>query len=95
MSIPNLIINGAPVPLDEIVWVERRPCGCLVSAVVAVGASQVLATAGQVRDYWHPTEADRRRADAARLTVEPVTAARYRREFRTRWHCDQHATPAL
>ncbi|MFF9309967.1 hypothetical protein ACF1BS_03560 [Streptomyces sp. NPDC014748] len=63
--------------------------------MVAVGASRVLATAGQARDYWHPTEADRRHADAARLTVEPVTAGRYRREIPDRWRCHQHASPTL
>ncbi|NEA52373.1 hypothetical protein [Streptomyces sp. SID10815] len=93
MSTPTLVIDGKLVPLDDVIWLERRPCGCVVSAVVAVVDERVLADADQVRQHWHPTEAERQQADAAGLTVEPVTGARYRREFRGRWRCDQHATP--
>ncbi|NED73347.1 hypothetical protein G3I51_13540 [Streptomyces sp. SID9944] len=91
MTIPALVIDGTPTPLDDVIWLERRPCSCVVSAAVAVVDGRVLATADEVREHWHPTEGDQRRADAAGLTVEPVTAARYRREFRARWRCDRHA----
>ena len=88
----------APVPApadtghDDTIWLERRPCGCIVSAAVAhVPGEWTLATAEDVALHFHPTEGERRRAAEAGLTVEPVTGAQYREQFRDRWHCNRHA----
>jgi hypothetical protein len=85
--------EGAHVVADDTIWLERRPCGCVVAAVVAiVPGAWTLTTAEDVALHFHDTEGERRRAAAAGLTVEPVTSAQYREQFRDRWHCGRHAT---
>jgi hypothetical protein len=92
----TVLIDGQPVPLDDCIWLERRPCGCTVAAVIAVvpDVAGVIATAEQAFQHFNPTERDRERASRAGRVAVPVTGARYRAEFSARWHCDQHTTPS-
>jgi hypothetical protein len=87
---PTVAIDGQPVPLDDCIWLERRPCGCTVAAVIAVVPDAwSIATAEEAFRHFNPTERDRERAIGR--TAEPVTGARYREEFSSHWHCEQHA----
>lgn len=89
---PTVAIDGLPVPLDDVVWLQQRPCGCTVAAVVAVfERAWTLATAVQAGEHFNPTAMDRARAATARLTVVPVTSAQYAAKYRPRWRCDVHA----
>lgn len=91
----RLAAEESHVVADDTIWLERRPCGCIVSAVVAIVPGEwTLSTAADVALHFHHTEGERRRAAEAGLTVEPVTGAQYREQFRDRWHCDKHAAPA-
>lgn len=83
------------VPLEDCIWLQRRPCGCVVAAVVAVaGGEWTLATAEEAHRHLNPTEWDRERAERAGLVTEPVTSARYRSEFRDSWRCTEHLANA-
>ena len=78
----TVTIDDQPVPLDECGWLEREPCGCIVSVVVAVveakgGTGWVLATADQARHHFAPKKRDRERAEKAGLTVEHSEAGLY------------------
>jgi len=95
----TVTIDGIPVPLDECAWLEREPCGCIVSAVVAVveaksGTGWVLATADQARQHFAPKKRDRERAMKAGLTVELITMRYYREHIGAKWECAAHV-PAL
>jgi hypothetical protein len=81
--------------LDDTMWLQRRPCGCIVAAVAAVVDGRTLATAEQANDHFNPTPIDRGRAANARLTVVPVTGAEYRSRYQARWRCDEHARPTV
>ncbi|MEV4041496.1 hypothetical protein [Streptomyces sp. NPDC049744] len=95
MNVQTITIDGQPVPLDDVIWLERRPCGCVVSGVVAVVADErTLATAEDAARHIHDNDGERRRAAERGLTFEPVTGLRYRTEFAGRWRCDLHARPA-
>ncbi|GGV36614.1 hypothetical protein GCM10010293_39970 [Streptomyces griseoflavus] len=88
-------IDGKLVPLNECGWIERRPCGCIVAAVVAVDAPEredgwVLATAGQAHRHLNPTKRDRDRATKAGLRTELITMTHYRKNIGANWECDQH-----
>ncbi len=94
----TVTIDGKPVPLDECGWLEREPCGCIVSVVVAVveakgGTGWVLATAEQARKHFAPKKRDRDRAEKAALTVELITMTHYRENIGANWECEQHAVP--
>lgn len=89
----TVTVNDQPVPLDECGWFERRPCGCIVSALVAVAGDRVIATAAQVRDHWHRTKRQREQAEREGLTVELMTMAHYREHIGAKWECEQHAPP--
>jgi hypothetical protein len=93
----TVTINDQPVPLDECGWLEREPCGCIVSVVVAVveakgGTGWVLATADQARQHFAPRKRDRERAIKAGLTVELITMTHYREHIGANWECATHAT---
>jgi hypothetical protein len=91
---PTVCIDGQAVPIDDCMWLERRPCGRVVAAVVAVvPRAWALATAEDARQHLHPTEGERRHAERAHLSVEPITGDRYRNKFQARWRCDAHARP--
>jgi hypothetical protein len=91
---PTVEIDGQPVPLDDCIWLERRTCGCVTAATVAlVAGAWSIATPEQAMAHWNPTERDRALAAEAGRTAEPITGARYRAEFTGDWHCDRHATP--
>lgn len=92
----TVTINDQPIPLDECGWIERRPCGCIVSAVVAVDAPTrddgwVLATAEQAHRHLNPTKRDRDRAAKAGLKTELITMAHYREHIGANWECQQHS----
>lgn len=91
----TVTVNDQQVPLDECGWFERRPCGCIVVAVVAVDApgrddGWVLATADQAHRHLNPTKRDRAKAAEAGLTLELMTVAHYREHVGANWECDQH-----
>ncbi|MFD3535209.1 hypothetical protein [Streptomyces sp. NPDC058664] len=89
----TVVIDGKSEPLDECGWIEREPCGCIVSAVIAVVGERTLATAEQVTQHWHRTKREREQAARAGLTVELITMRHYREDIGARWECEQH-TPA-
>ncbi|MEU8469553.1 hypothetical protein AB0F30_16795 [Streptomyces sp. NPDC029006] len=81
--------------LDDTIWLQQRPCGCVVAAAVAVvPGSWTLATPEQAHAHFNPTRWDLVRAADARLTVRSVTGRQYREQHRGRWRCNEHATPA-
>ncbi|MGW4050833.1 hypothetical protein ACWENA_08365 [Streptomyces sp. NPDC004779] len=85
------VVDGQQEPLDECAWIERRPCGCIVSAVAAVIEDNwTLATAGQATEHWHKTKRDRDQATRAGLTVELITMRHYRQDIGAKWECQQH-----
>jgi hypothetical protein len=87
-------VQGKPVQLDECGWLQRRPCGCIVSAVVAVvDGDWVLATADQANQHMNPTKRDRDRASRAGITIELITMAYYRSDIGAKWECEQHVAP--
>ncbi|UPZ27713.1 hypothetical protein MUK60_07675 [Streptomyces sp. LRE541] len=83
-------IDGKQVPLDECGWFERRPCGCILSAVVAVSGTRVLATAEQVIAHWNPTKREREKAAREGITAELMALAHYREHIGANWECEQH-----
>ncbi|MEW5658301.1 hypothetical protein [Streptomyces cinereoruber] len=88
------LVGDRQEPLDECGWLERRPCGCIVSAVVAVvDGAWTLATPEQAIEHWHTTKRERAQAKRAGLTVELITMRHYREHIGARWECEQH-TPA-
>jgi hypothetical protein len=87
----TVTIDGQPVPLDECGWLERRPCGCIVSALVAVSGSRVIATAEQAHQHLNRTKRDREQAVKAGLTVELITMDHYREHIGAKWECASHA----
>jgi hypothetical protein len=87
-------IDGKTVPLSECGWFERRPCGCIVSALVAIVDSRVIATADQATRHWNPTKRERDLAAREGITVELMTMADYREHIGTQWECEQHAEQA-
>lgn len=95
----TVTVDGKPVPLDECGWLQRRPCGCVVSAVVAVvstvdDSGWVLATADQANRHLNPTKRDRERAARAGLTTELITMTHYRKNIGAKWECAAHARSA-
>ena len=95
----TVTIDGKPEPLDACGWLQRRPCGCIVSAVVAVvetvdDSGWVLATADQAHRHLNPTKRDRDRAAKAGLTTELITMEHYRKNIGANWACEQHTAPA-
>lgn len=92
----TVTVNDKPVPLDECGWLQRRPCGCIVSAVVAVvkcadDSGWVLATADQAAKHLMPRKRDRDKADGQGLRMELITMAHYREHIGAKWECEQHA----
>jgi hypothetical protein len=93
----TVVVDGKPVPLDDCGWIQRRPCGCIVSAVVAVGGSRVIATAQQAHEHLNRTKRERTAAEREGITVattELITMAHYREHIGAKWECDAHAEPA-
>lgn len=91
----TVTVNGQPVPLDDCGWIERRPCGCITSALVAVvettdDSGWVLATADQARQHLNPRKRDRDRAARDGLHMELITMRHYREHISANWECEQH-----
>lgn len=88
-------IDGQHVPLNECGWIERRPCGCIVSAVVAVSEGHyTLATPEQAGQHLRRTKRERDKAAREGLTIEPITMAHYRENIGANWECDAHKPTA-
>ncbi len=92
----TVTVDNQPVPLDDCGWIQRRPCGCIVSAVLAVvnandGSGWVIATADQANRHLNPTKRDRDRAAKAGLNTELITMRHYREDIGAKWECEQHA----
>lgn len=92
----TVTIDGQSVPLDECGWIERRSCGCIVSAVVAVvettdESGWVLATADQAHQHFNPKKRDRDEAAREGLTTELITMQHYREHIGANWECETHA----
>lgn len=93
----TVTVDDKPVALDDCGWIQRRPCGCIVSAVVAVVTAKnntgwVLATADQATQHLLPTKRDRDRAAKAGLRTELITMQHYRDHIGAKWECPAHAT---
>ena len=89
----TVTVDGQPVPLDECGWLQRRPCGCIVSALVAVSGSRVVATAQQAHEYLNRTKRERIAAEREGITVdttELITMDHYREHIGAKWECDAH-----
>lgn len=86
----TVMVDGQPVPLDDCGWFERRACGCLVSALVAVHGDEVIATADQASRHWHRTKREREQVAREGITVELITMAHYRDHIGANWECEQH-----
>lgn len=92
----TVTVHGKPVPLDECGWIQRRPCGCIVAAVVAVVGARVIATADQAHQHLNPTKRDRTTAEREGITVpttELITMTHYRENIGANWECAEHAAP--
>ncbi|MEU3826496.1 hypothetical protein AB0F36_14425 [Streptomyces sp. NPDC029080] len=88
-------MTSQPLDLDDTIWLQQRPCGCVVAAAIAVvPGDRTLATAEQAGQHFNPTSLDRSRAATARLTIAPVASAVYRERYRASWCCDQHTRPS-
>ena len=91
----TVTVNGQPVPLDDCGWIERRPCGCIVSVVVAVvdakdNTGWVLATADQAHRHLNRTKRERDRAARDGISTELITMDHYRQNIGAKWECDTH-----
>jgi hypothetical protein len=90
----TVTVDGQPVPLDDCGWIQRRPCGCVVSALVAVSGDRVIATASQAHAHLNPTKRERTSAEREGITVattELITMAHYRDHIGANWECQAHA----
>jgi hypothetical protein len=93
----TVVVGGQPVPLDDCGWIQRRPCGCIVAAVVAVVGGQVIATAQQAHEHLNRTKRERTAAEREGITVattELITMAHYREHIGPKWECDAHKPAA-
>jgi hypothetical protein len=91
----TVTVDGQPVPLDDCGWIERRPCGCIVSAAVAVvtgNGGRTLATEDQAAKHLRPTKRDRTGAEREGLRLELITMRHYREHIGAKWECDTHTT---
>ena len=90
----SITVDGQQVPLDECGWLERKSCGCITAAVVAVSEGDwTIATADQAHRHFEPRK-DRRARDIRNgYTYELITMAHYRKDIRSQWECAEH-TPA-
>lgn len=87
----TVLIDSQPVPLDQCIWLEQYPCGCIASAVIAVVTSAwTIATAEQAMDHFNPTDRDREHAVRDGRIAVPVTNIRYRDQHASNWRCSQH-----
>lgn len=90
----TVTIDGQPVPLDECGWIQRRPCGCIVSALVAVSGTRVVATAQQAHEHLNKGKRELAAAEREGITVdttELITMTHYREHIGADWECEQHA----
>jgi hypothetical protein len=88
------VIDGQAVPLTDCCWIQRTPCGCVVSVVTAATKSRTLATAEQAHKELTPRKRDRDRDDGEGLTWELISTAHYREHIGAQWECPAHARPA-
>ncbi|MGQ4343527.1 hypothetical protein [Streptomyces sp. SAS_275] len=92
----TVIIDNQLVPLDDCGWIQRRPCGCIVSALVAVSGDRVVATARQAHEHLNHGKRELAAAEREGITVdttELITMRHYHEHIGANWECEQHATP--
>jgi hypothetical protein len=91
-ALSAVTVGGQPVPIDDVIWLERHPCGCVASAVIAhVPGEWAIATPEQACEHFNRSDREREQAQRAARTFEPVTGATYRTEFSGNWRCTEHA----
>lgn len=91
MTVLMAQIDGKTYPLDECGWLQRKPCGCIVAALVAVPArGTAYATAEQAHKHLRPNKRSRDKDTREGLTFELITMAHYREHIGAKWECDQH-----
>jgi hypothetical protein len=82
--------------LGDTIWLQQRPCGCIVACVVAmVPGEWSLATAEEAHQHLNPTRGDQARAAAAGLSTVAVSSLQYREQYRSDWRCDEHVSSAV
>ncbi|OQQ13026.1 hypothetical protein B0675_40115 [Streptomyces sp. M41(2017)] len=89
----TVTVNDQPVPLDDCGWIQRRPCGCIVAALVAVSGSRVVATAQQAHEHLNKGKREQAAAEREGITVgrtELITMQHYRDHIGANWECDAH-----
>ncbi|MGW0800331.1 hypothetical protein [Streptomyces sp. NPDC002692] len=87
-------VDGQPVPLEECGWIQRRPCGCIVSAIVAVSGNRVIATAQQAHEHLNKGKREQAAAEREGITVgttELITMTHYRENIGANWECAEHS----
>ncbi|MEU1497348.1 hypothetical protein [Streptomyces sp. NPDC005732] len=90
----TVVVDGQPVALDDCGWIQRRPCGCIVSALVAVSGDRVVATAQQAHEHLNHGKRERAAAEREGITVdttELITMRHYREHIGANWECAWHA----
>ncbi|MFL1904803.1 hypothetical protein ACJWDR_37720 [Streptomyces tauricus] len=89
----TVVVDNQPVPLDECGWIQRRPCGCIVAALVAVSGNRVVATAQQAHEHLNKGKRERAAAEREGITVattELITMTHYREHIGAKWECERH-----
>jgi hypothetical protein len=89
---PDLMvqIGGETVPLKDCGWFQRKACGCIVSALLAVQGGDTYATAEQAHKVWRRDKRSREKDIRDGLTIELITMAHYREHIGAKWECEQH-----
>lgn len=83
-------LDGKPVPLDECGWLQRKSCGCIVAALLAVLGDDVYATVEQAHKHLSPRKDTRAREIRDGYRIELITMAHYREHIGAQWECDEH-----
>lgn len=86
-------IGDQSVPLKDCSWIQRRPCGCVVSALMAVSGGDAYVTAEQAHKHLEPRKRDRDKDLREGLVLELISMATYRADIGGNWECDQHKPP--
>lgn len=83
-------IGNEPVPLKDCAWIQRKACGCIVSALTAMSGGDAYVTAEQAHKHMEPRKRDRDRDDREGLTWELISMATYRADIGSKWECNAH-----
>lgn len=83
-------IGEHTIPLKDCTWTQRRPCGCVVAALLAVSGGDAYVTAEQAHSHLEPRKRDRDRDLREGLALELIPMATYRAEIGGSWECAAH-----